>query len=78
MASSIYHDECDICGQPSDLYDRWPTCRDCLLHVCENCDSEEDRSEPDVDGQKTLCKECKRGREGAGESQSSSLEQTCI
>lgn len=45
---------CDKCGKRSEEYSAWPSCRECLEHVCPNCSvnaSEDEAHEAD-------CLEC--------------------
>ena len=47
---------CDKCGQRSDEYTAWPTCRECMEDVCHACYVTGSASEDE--NNRATCKSC--------------------
>jgi hypothetical protein len=63
-----YYAYCDDCGAQSELYARWPVCRDCDRDICPSCYSPGSYVDQDYSddgeggcwamGHDCLCREC--------------------
>ena len=47
---------CDRCQRRSEEYTAWPTCKECLEHICDRCDVASARTEDEHN--ETLCRNC--------------------
>lgn len=50
---------CDRCKKRSEEYTAWPSCRECLDDICEDCLVTGTKTDADVDQPETcLCADC--------------------
>lgn len=49
---------CDYCGQRSDEYTAWPTCRSCMADTCEACAEPGTTEGGDGERVTVLCRAC--------------------
>lgn len=47
---------CDRCKARSEEYTEWPSCKECMEHICPKCDVPNERTEDERN--ETLCKQC--------------------
>lgn len=59
MAMVKFATTCDVCGDRSEEYTQWPSCRECGLHICPQHYKAETVKGPDVDTPVTcVCHSC--------------------
>lgn len=68
-----FADLCDGCGDRSEEYTTWPTCRECGVSVCPDCSSPH-TLESDDGRESVICRPCTVRDPWADEGQSDALE----